>query len=79
MVETIRNAAKPPAASDRELCLALRSACDLAAAVAGEAAVEAALALLPPVVRARFSGLAGKANIAFVKLYEALVTAEPAL
>ena len=79
VVETIRSAAKPPAATDRPLALALRGACDLASAVAGDATVGAALTLLPPVVRARFSGLDGKANIAFVKLYEALVTAEPTL
>ena len=79
VVETIRNAAKPPAVADRPLDLALRSACGLAAAVAGNEAVDPALARLPPVVRARYSGADGVANIAFVKLYEALKDAEPAL
>ncbi|MDQ6640371.1 MAG: HDOD domain-containing protein [Pseudomonadota bacterium] len=81
VADTIRNAARPLAASDAPLDLALRSACALAAAIAGKESAEAALATLPPSVCARFSekGAAGRPDAAFAKLYEALQETEPTL
>jgi len=77
VADTIRNAAQPPAASDGPLLLALRSACALALAVAQKTAAEAALAALPPSVRARFSGADGLPDAAFGKLYDGLQETEP--
>lgn len=77
VADTIRNSAQAPADSDGSLDLALRSACALAAAVAGKDAAEVALAALPPGVRARFSGADGQPDAVFGKLYEALQETEP--
>lgn len=79
MADTIRKAAQPPAAADAPLDLVLRGACALAAAVAQKDTLEAALAALPPAVRARFSGADGAPEAAFVKLYEALQETEPTI
>ena len=79
VADTIRQAARPPAATDRPLDLALRSACGLAAAVAEEAPADVALAALPPPVQALFIGRDGKPDSAFGKLYGALQETEPAL
>jgi HD-like signal output (HDOD) protein len=75
--DTIRKAGAPVSDSDGPLDLTLRSACALAAAVAGKDTTEAALAALPPKVRARFSDADGTPNAAFDKLYEALQETEP--
>ena len=77
VVDTIRHGAQPMADSAGPLDLALRSACSLAAALAQKDDAEAALAALPPGVRARFTGSDGKPDAAFGKLYEALQDTEP--
>lgn len=71
--------AQPLAATDGPLALALRGACALAAAVAGHDAAEAALAALPPGLRAGCSASDGTPDAAFVKLYATLQETEPAL
>ena len=77
VADTIRNAAQPLNDSAGPLDLALRSACSLAAAMTQKDAAEAALAALPPGVRARFTGADGQPDAAFSKLYEALQETEP--
>ena len=75
---TIGKAAKPPTEGDSPLDLALRGACGLAAAIAAGAAAEAAFAMLPPGVRARFT-VNGQISPGFGKLYESLQKTEPML
>lgn len=72
VAETIRKAPQPLGDADTPLDLTLRSACTLAAAIANGEAAEAALAALPPRVLASFRAADGSADLAFVKLYEAL-------
>lgn len=79
VADTIRQAARPPAPTDRPLDLALRGACGLAAAVAEDAPADVALAALPPPVQALFTGRDGRPDAAFGKLYDALQETEPAL
>jgi HD-like signal output (HDOD) protein len=79
VADTIRQAALPPAATDRPLDLALRSACALAAAVAQDESAEAALVALPPAVQALFAGSDGQPDKTFLKVYDALRETEPAL
>jgi HD-like signal output (HDOD) protein len=77
VADTIRNAAQPLDERARPLDLALRSACSLAVAIAQKDAAEAALAALPPSVRARFTGANGRPDAAFGKLYDMLQEIEP--
>ncbi|MGZ5891681.1 MAG: HDOD domain-containing protein [Caldimonas sp.] len=77
VADTIRKSAQPTADAASPLDLALRSACALAASVAQKDVAEAALAALPPSVRARFSGADGQPDAAFAKLYDALQETEP--
>jgi len=79
VADTIGQSAVPPADGDGQLTLTLRSACALAAAVAQQAAPDAALAALPPSVRQRFSAPTGAPAPAFVALYDTLQKTEPAL
>jgi HD-like signal output (HDOD) protein len=76
VADTIRRAARPPAADDSALDLALRSACALAAAVTRKDDVDVAWAALPPPLRAHFGG-ADVPDAAFAKLYDALQETEP--
>ena len=75
----IRHAAQPlaPAPADQPLELSLRGACALAVAIANQDAVEAAANALPPSVRGRCTSADGRADAAFVKLYELLRETRP--
>jgi len=79
VADTIGKSALPPTDLDGPLTLTLRSACLLAAAIAQQAAPEAALASLPPSVGKRFTAASGKPDPAFTSLYETLKKTEPAL
>ena len=77
----IRHAAQPPAPApapaDQPLELSLRGACALAVAIANQDGVEAAANALPPTVRSRCTSADGRADAAFVKLYELLRETRP--
>lgn len=75
--DTIGKATQPVAELHEPLDLALHSACALAAAVANDAAIESALAALPPSVGARFADSGGQPNAAFSRLYDGLREIEP--
>jgi hypothetical protein len=77
VADTIRHAAQPPAPADQPLELSLRGACALAVAIANQDAVEAAANALPPSVRGRCTSADGRADAAFVKLYELLRETRP--
>ena len=79
VADTIRKAAEPPSSGDAPIDLVLRGACALATSVAQKDSVDAALAALPPAVHSRYRGADGAPDAAFVKLYDALQEAEPAL
>jgi HD-like signal output (HDOD) protein len=79
VADTIRKAARAPAADDGPLDLVLRGAVALAAAVAQKDSAEAALAALPAGVRETFSGTDGRPDAGFARLYETLLETEPAL
>ena len=79
VADTIRKAAQPVSAGDSPLDLALRGACALAAATAGNDSASAAWAALPAALRTRFTGADGQADASFGKLYEALQDTQPAL
>ena len=70
--DTIGKAAQPLAELHEPLDLALHSACALAAAVANHAAIDSALAALPPSVGARFTDAGGQPDAAFSRLYDGL-------
>ena len=72
VVDTIRRAARPPAAEDGPPDLALQAARALVQAVAAGDGADAAWAALPEPVRARVA-----ADAAFATLYEALRATEP--
>lgn len=75
--DTIAAAARPAAGTDLPLALALRGACSLTVAVAQGAAVDVALAGLPPGARERFTTAGGEPERVFSELYAALQTTEP--
>ena len=70
--DTIGKAALPVAELHEPLDLALHSACALALAVANDAAIDAALAALPPSVGARCTDSSGQPDAAFSRLYDGL-------
>ena len=70
--DTIGKAAHAVAELHEPLDLALHSACALALAVANDAAIDAALAALPPSVGARCTDSSGQPDAAFSRLYDGL-------
>lgn len=79
VADTIRKSTTPAAADDAPIDVVLRAACALESAVAHKATAEQALARLPDAVIAKYSDGGGSPGAAFISLYEALETAEPAL
>jgi HD-like signal output (HDOD) protein len=79
VADTIGRCARPPAAVDGTLDLALRGACGLAAAVASKESVAVALTRLPSLVRERFTAPDGTPARAFAELCECLQKTEPML
>jgi HD-like signal output (HDOD) protein len=77
VVDTIRKAVQPPAATDVQLDHTLRAARALAQCAGNKDDASTAFAALSPYVRSKFSGADGKPDRAFDKLYEALQETEP--
>ena len=77
VVDTVRNALKPPGPKDRPLDVALRSGSALMVAVASGADAAAAIAMLPPIVARGFSGHDGQPSPLFGKFYAQLHEIKP--
>jgi HD-like signal output (HDOD) protein len=77
--DTIRKMLQPVAELHEPLELVLYSACRLAVAVAQQDSAETALAALPPGVGEKFTAAGGQPDVAFGRLYEALLATEPLL
>ena len=77
VADTIRRAAQPPGSTDGAARPRLAQRMRAGIAVAQKDDAAAAVAALPPSVRARISGADGQPDAAFVKLYDALQETEP--
>ena len=79
VADAIRKSVQAEAPGDVPLDHALRGACALELSLAQKAEGAAAWAMLPPAVRAKYTGADGQHDAAFGKLYDALQETEPAM